>query len=362
MRCGSYPLRSKWLTDPIREMRVRYCRSLSSTEAYGSYPLVPRRSITVHTNLNNKRLTDPIKEMRVRYCRSPSSTEAYGSYPLVPRRSITVHTNLNNKNNPTPKTSRPLLSSNTPPPPTRRRRRHRRSSPEIVSGQFDEENPFVLISSALLVQPDEGVSDLVVDRIGDNLPQSTEKCRILVIPVGARHRCQQGNPLKNPMNVIEAQNFGKNHRPAAASRGGPSGAPQRARRHARWSRMVADQGQFVARPVAPQAAQPCANRCAVADAASCACRATMRDDAREAAAGREELCGDGAWWPTRLIAPPCCPSCALNARPSRPWLRRLLVSSCDDGAWSAAHVAAARAVFRRAKFLRRCSGAAPAMS
>ncbi|KZV37756.1 hypothetical protein F511_19824 [Dorcoceras hygrometricum] len=30
-----------------------------------------------------------------------------------------------------------------------------------VSGQFDEENPFVLISSTLLVQPDEGVSDLI---------------------------------------------------------------------------------------------------------------------------------------------------------------------------------------------------------
>ncbi|KZV26856.1 hypothetical protein F511_41727 [Dorcoceras hygrometricum] len=42
--------------------------------------------------------------------------------------------------------------------------RHRK----IVSGQFDEENPFMLISSALLVQPDEGVSDLVVDRIGVN--------------------------------------------------------------------------------------------------------------------------------------------------------------------------------------------------
>ncbi|KZT76675.1 hypothetical protein F511_46298 [Dorcoceras hygrometricum] len=37
-----------------------------------------------------------------------------------------------------------------------------------VSGQLDLENPFVLISSALLVQPDEGVSDLVVDRIGVN--------------------------------------------------------------------------------------------------------------------------------------------------------------------------------------------------
>ncbi|KZV47691.1 hypothetical protein F511_43505 [Dorcoceras hygrometricum] len=38
---------------------------------------------------------------------------------------------------------------------------------------------------------DEGVSVLVVDRIGDYLPQSTEKSRVLVIPVGARHKCQQ---------------------------------------------------------------------------------------------------------------------------------------------------------------------------
>ncbi|KZV06961.1 (+)-neomenthol dehydrogenase-like [Dorcoceras hygrometricum] len=37
---------------------------------------------------------------------------------------------------------------------------------KLVSGQLDVENPFVLISSGLLVQPDEGVSDLVVDRIG----------------------------------------------------------------------------------------------------------------------------------------------------------------------------------------------------
>ncbi|KZV15601.1 hypothetical protein F511_38848 [Dorcoceras hygrometricum] len=47
---------------------------------------------------------------------------------------------------------------------------------KIVSGQFEEENPFVLISSVLLVQADEGVSFLVVDRIGD-IYQSTEKSR-----------------------------------------------------------------------------------------------------------------------------------------------------------------------------------------
>ncbi|KZV53030.1 hypothetical protein F511_29003 [Dorcoceras hygrometricum] len=44
-----------------------------------------------------------------------------------------------------------------PPPPT---------SPENVPASFFEEYSFVLISSGLLVQPDEGVSDLVVDRIG----------------------------------------------------------------------------------------------------------------------------------------------------------------------------------------------------
>ncbi|KZV16428.1 hypothetical protein F511_28607 [Dorcoceras hygrometricum] len=86
-----------------------------------------------------------------------------------------------------------------PPPSLNSRRRSRRPSAaaadlrrKFVSGQFDEENPFMLISSVLLVQPDEGVSVLVVDRIGDYLPQSTEKSRVLVIPVGARHKCQQG--------------------------------------------------------------------------------------------------------------------------------------------------------------------------
>ncbi|KZV33238.1 hypothetical protein F511_42744 [Dorcoceras hygrometricum] len=70
---------------------------------------------------------------------------------------------------------------------------------KFVSGRFDEENPFVQNSSVLLVQPDEGVSVLVVDRIGDYLPQSTEKSRVLVIPVGARHKCQEGIRFERPM-------------------------------------------------------------------------------------------------------------------------------------------------------------------
>ncbi|KZV51363.1 hypothetical protein F511_35176 [Dorcoceras hygrometricum] len=51
------------------------------------------------------------------------------------------------------------------PPPLRRK---------IFFGQFNEENPFVQISSVLLVQADEGVSFLVVDQIGviyRNLPR-----------------------------------------------------------------------------------------------------------------------------------------------------------------------------------------------
>ncbi|KZV53443.1 triacylglycerol lipase 2 [Dorcoceras hygrometricum] len=91
----------------------------------------------------------------------------------------------------------------TKPPPllSQTSRRHRRPRAataaadlrrKFVSGQLDEENPFVQNSLVLLVQPDEGVSVLVVDRIGDYLPQSTEKSRVLVIPVGARHKCQQG--------------------------------------------------------------------------------------------------------------------------------------------------------------------------
>ncbi|KZV40638.1 G-type lectin S-receptor-like serine/threonine-protein kinase [Dorcoceras hygrometricum] len=70
---------------------------------------------------------------------------------------------------------------------------------KFVSSRFDEENPFVQNSSVLLVQPDEGVSVLVMDRIGYYLPQSTEKSRVLVIPVGSRHKCQQGIRFERPM-------------------------------------------------------------------------------------------------------------------------------------------------------------------
>ncbi|KZV49185.1 alcohol dehydrogenase-like 5 [Dorcoceras hygrometricum] len=80
---------------------------------------------------------------------------------------------------------------------------------KVVSGQFDEENPFVLISSVLLVQADEGVSVLVVDRIGDiyrNLPRRDD---VIVTTVGARHKCQQAGSRRANTRVNEkAQRFG----------------------------------------------------------------------------------------------------------------------------------------------------------
>ncbi|KZV32639.1 hypothetical protein F511_14763 [Dorcoceras hygrometricum] len=71
---------------------------------------------------------------------------------------------------------------------------------KIISGHLDEENPFVLISSVLLVQADEGVSFLVVDRIGDiyrNLPRRAD---VIVTTVGARHKCQQESRRKRNRN------------------------------------------------------------------------------------------------------------------------------------------------------------------
>ncbi|KZV51275.1 hypothetical protein F511_25320 [Dorcoceras hygrometricum] len=74
-----------------------------------------------------------------------------------------------------------------PPPPV--------FAGKFVSGQFDEENPFVLISSVLLVQADKGVSFLVMDRIGDIYRSLPRRADVIVTTVGARHKCQQGNRL-----------------------------------------------------------------------------------------------------------------------------------------------------------------------
>ncbi|KZV51891.1 hypothetical protein F511_13575 [Dorcoceras hygrometricum] len=71
---------------------------------------------------------------------------------------------------------------------------------KFVSGQLDEENPFVQNFSVLLVQADKGVSVLVVDRIGDFYRSLPRRADVIVTTVGARHKCQQGNRFERPMN------------------------------------------------------------------------------------------------------------------------------------------------------------------
>ncbi|KZV55840.1 phosphomethylethanolamine N-methyltransferase [Dorcoceras hygrometricum] len=72
---------------------------------------------------------------------------------------------------------------------------------KFVPGQLDEENPFVKNSSVLLVQADEGVSVLVVDRIGDIYRILPRRADVIVTTVGARHKCQQGSGFEPPMYV-----------------------------------------------------------------------------------------------------------------------------------------------------------------
>ncbi|KZV46268.1 hypothetical protein F511_14100 [Dorcoceras hygrometricum] len=84
--------------------------------------------------------------------------------------------------------SRRLPPLQKPPPPPR-------VAGKSFPDNFDEENPFVVISSVLLVQADEGVLFLAVDRIGDfyrNLPRRAD---VIVTTVGARHKCQQAERL-----------------------------------------------------------------------------------------------------------------------------------------------------------------------
>ncbi|KZV19115.1 carboxylesterase 1-like [Dorcoceras hygrometricum] len=91
----------------------------------------------------------------------------------------------------------PPHSSLKPPPPPPPRATAARLRRKIVSGQFDEENPFVLISSVLLVQADEGVLFLVMDRIGDIYRNIPRRADVIVTTVGARHKCQQATDLSH---------------------------------------------------------------------------------------------------------------------------------------------------------------------
>ncbi|KZV22284.1 hypothetical protein F511_28305 [Dorcoceras hygrometricum] len=86
--------------------------------------------------------------------------------------------------------------------PEFRRRRRRFSRRKVVSGQLDEENPFVQNSSVLLVQADEGVSVLVVDRIGDIYRSLPRRADVIVTTVGARHKCQQDGCCALPWMLL----------------------------------------------------------------------------------------------------------------------------------------------------------------
>ncbi|KZV52393.1 hypothetical protein F511_33356 [Dorcoceras hygrometricum] len=202
-----------------------------------------------------------------------------------------------------------LLSTHTPPPPR---------VAGIRSGRFDEENPFVQNSSVLLVQPDEGVSVLVVDRIGDYLPQSTEKSRVLVIPVGSRHKSENEN------------------------RETTTGPPPRV--------AALDVAPIITGHRPPSRATCCAMRRAVT--------------ARLA----------------RLVRPMMLRRCVHDGRPLHSWLRRWALAGRtkrremlrDGGAWRVRHArlsggarpCVACKVWRRRRRrppLRRCSGESPAM-
>ncbi|KZV39705.1 hypothetical protein F511_26707 [Dorcoceras hygrometricum] len=98
---------------------------------------------------------------------------------------------------PSPLTIRRLAPP--PPPPPR--------VAGIRSGQLDEVNPFVQNSSVLLVQADEGVSVLVVDRIGDIYRSLPRRADVIVTTVGARHKCQQGSGFEPPMYVDNCYQF-----------------------------------------------------------------------------------------------------------------------------------------------------------
>ncbi|KZV48599.1 hypothetical protein F511_27918 [Dorcoceras hygrometricum] len=100
-----------------------------------------------------------------------------------------------------------ISDSKCTPPPSPLHSRRRRAPPAAAanfagkrSGLVFEEYPFVLISSGLLVQPDEGVSNLVVDRIGVNYRNLPRRAGFL------KHRLEPGTSaskvaiLKRPMN------------------------------------------------------------------------------------------------------------------------------------------------------------------
>ncbi|KZV30344.1 hypothetical protein F511_36468 [Dorcoceras hygrometricum] len=72
------------------------------------------------------------------------------------------------------------------------------TSPHDPLGITDSacKNQSIMKSSVLLVQADEGVSVLVVDRIGDIYRSIPRRADVIVTTIGARHKCQQDQDFK----------------------------------------------------------------------------------------------------------------------------------------------------------------------
>ncbi|KZV16957.1 hypothetical protein F511_19743 [Dorcoceras hygrometricum] len=137
----------------------------------------------------------------------------------------------------------------SPPPPSSAAATCRR---KIVSGQLNEKNPSVQISSGLLVQADEGIPSPVMDLIDDIYHRLPRSAVFFTKPVGARHEL----PARIEMKKINIEPATAPPRMAAPHH--PRRAHERARRlraGRSWratarpvQRMVAD---HVSPPVVP---------------------------------------------------------------------------------------------------------------
>ncbi|KZV50867.1 hypothetical protein F511_12755 [Dorcoceras hygrometricum] len=169
---------------------------------------------------------------------------------------------------------------------------------KIVSGHFDEENPFVLISSVLLVLADEGVSFMVVDRIGDiyrNLPRRAD---VIVTTVGARHKCQQ---------ELKTKFRNRSRRPPPSAVAHPPRAIVRARHRddrdmdAHVARPGGDDGRKLLRNASAGSAVPCAASGDRWSPPRTGCRAPLRRSTRLLHAMLRRWLADARCWIARKM-------------------------------------------------------------
>ncbi|KZV33897.1 hypothetical protein F511_28070 [Dorcoceras hygrometricum] len=146
------------------------------------------------------------------------------------------------------------------------------------------------------------------------LSQATEKSRVLVIPVGARHKCQQGIRFERP--IIENEVLNQGPRPAAAACGGANMSARWSARERAWSRLIADGRCFylarASRSVLHHSRDDVAPLLQITADAWCFCAMQRRDGRRTVAydvaqavahAGRPDAAPARHWsTPDRLLA------------------------------------------------------------